>query len=72
MTLMEVLEKATDSSILTNDELWEVKFALQDRLKQLEDDLQFSTENKYDYHTKCITEKYQTTKVAIEKIKLLL
>ena len=72
MTLKEVLERTTDRSILTNDELWEVKFALQDRLKQIEKDLILSTENELDFHTKCLKENYKTTTIAIKKIELLL
>ena len=72
MTLAEVLEKTTDMSLLTDDELWEIRFALQYRLKQLENDLTFSEENSQDFHTKCLKDKYQTTKTALGKVKLLL
>ena len=72
MTVKEVFEKTTDRSLLTDDELWEIKFALRDRLKQLEEDMALSEKFEFDRHAKCIKENYQTTKTAIEKIKLLL
>ena len=72
MTLLEVLKQTTNGSILTNNELWEVKFALQERLKQLEADLTLSTENELDFYTICLKENYQSTSIAIKKIELLL
>ena len=72
MTVKEVFEKSTDRSLLTNDELWEIKFALRDRLKKLEEDMALNEKFELDIHAECVKENYKATKTAIEKIKLLL
>lgn len=71
MTLADVLLKSY-TSILTDDELWEVRFALQERLRQLEKDMKFCTDNGLTDGLQGLQHRYETSRVAFEKIELLL
>ena len=71
MTLADALLKS-HTSILTNDELWEVRFALQERIRQLEKDMKFCSDSGLTDGLHNLEIKYTTSRVAFEKIELLL